>query len=59
MGEDSKIKDTVEAVKGVIEAVPIYDDLAQPSLKEVGTALATVAKTLHVVLSPLEGMIWT
>lgn len=59
MGEDSKIKDTVEVVKGVVEAVPIYDDLAQPALREIGTALATVAKTLHVVLSPLEGMIWS
>ncbi len=31
MSEENKIKDTADAVKGVLEAVPIYQDALQPA----------------------------
>ncbi|MCT8976288.1 DUF4393 domain-containing protein [Clostridium sp. CX1] len=54
----SMVKDVAEAVKGVVEAVPVYQDLAQPALKEVGTALGTVGKTINVALAPLSALVW-
>lgn len=58
MSEDNKIRDTAEAIKGVVEAVPIYQDAVQPAAREVGSALQTVAKTLHVLLAPVSGLVW-
>jgi Abortive infection alpha len=58
MSDDSTIRDTAEAIKGVVEAVPIYQDAVQPAAKEVGTALQTVAKTLHILLAPVSGLVW-
>lgn len=54
----SNIKDTVEIVKGIVEAVPVYQDIAQPAAKEIGTALATIAKCIHIVLAPISLMLW-
>jgi len=58
MSEDHNLKDAAEAVRGIVEAVPIYQDALQPAAKEVGTALQTVAKTLHVLLAPVGGLVW-
>lgn len=58
MTDDNKIKDTADAVKGVIEAVPVYEDVVQPAAKEIGTALQTVAKTVHILLAPVSGLVW-
>jgi hypothetical protein len=52
MSEENKIRDAADAVKGIVEAVPVYQDVVQPAAKEIGIALQTVAKTLHVVVSP-------
>jgi hypothetical protein len=30
----------------------------QPAAKEVGTALQTVAKAIHVVLAPVAALVW-
>jgi hypothetical protein len=57
MSDDSKIRDTAEAVKGIVEAVPIYQDAVQPAAKEIGTALQTVAKSIHVVLAPVSALV--
>ena len=58
MGDENKIRDAADAIKGIVEAVPIYQDAVQPAAKEVATALQTLAKTIHVVLSPLKGLVW-
>jgi|GEM_PF-641617 len=58
MGEENKIRDAADAVKGIVEAVPVYQDALQPAAKEVGAALQTLAKTIHVALAPLSGLIW-
>jgi len=42
----------------LVKAVPIYDDLVQPTAKELGVALGTIAKTVNVALSPISGVIW-
>lgn len=58
MAEENKIRDAADAVKGIVEAVPIYQDTLQPASKEVGTALQTVAKAIHMALAPLSAMVW-
>lgn len=52
------IKDTADAIKGVAEAVPVYQDVLQPAAKEIGTALQTVAKAVHVALAPVSALVW-
>ncbi len=54
----NKIKDTAEAIKGIVEAVPIYQDLAQPAIKEFGKGLHTLSKTIHIALAPVAAMVW-
>ena len=55
----SNIKDSLDAVKGILEAVPVYDDMLQPASKEVGKSLLTVAKTINLALAPLAGLVWS
>lgn len=58
MADESLVKSTAEAVKGVVDAVPVYQDAVQPAAKEIGKALQTVAKTVHVALAPLSVLVW-
>ena len=58
MSDESKIRDVVDAVAGVAKAVPVYQDLAQPAAQEIGKALQTVAKTVHIALAPVSAMVW-
>lgn len=58
MSDENKIRDAADAVKGIAEAVPIYQDAVQPAAKEIGTALQTVAKTIHIVLAPVSALVW-
>lgn len=58
MAEESKIRDVVDAVTGVAKAVPVYQDVVQPAAQEVGKALQTVAKTVHIALAPVSALIW-
>lgn len=58
MSDQNKIRDAADAVKGIVEAVPIYQDSVQPAAKEIGTALQTVAKTIHIVLAPVSALVW-
>lgn len=55
----SNVKDVIEATTGLVQAVPIYEDLIQPAAREVGTALGTVAKAVNVVLAPISMMVWS
>lgn len=58
MSDNDNIKSAAETVKGIVEAVPIYQDVVQPAAKEVGTALQTVARTLHILLAPVSALVW-
>jgi hypothetical protein len=51
-------KDMIDAVTGLVGAVPVYQDLLQPAAQQVGKALGTVAKTVNVALTPLSLVIW-
>lgn len=55
---ENKIRDAADAVKGVLEAVPIYEDALQPAAKQIGTSLETVAKAIHVALAPVSALVW-
>ena len=48
MSEESKIRDAADAVKGIVEAVPVYQDALQPAVREIGKGLETVAKSIRV-----------
>lgn len=58
MSEENKIRDTVDAVTGIAKAVPVYQDVVQPAAQELGKALQTVAKTVHVALAPVSALVW-
>jgi hypothetical protein len=55
MAEENKIRDAIEAVTGLAKAVPVYQDLLQPSAIEIGTNLQ---KAIHMALAPISGMVW-
>lgn len=54
----SNLKDTSDAIKGIVEAVPVYQDLLQPAVQELGKGVHTLAKTVHIALSPISAFIW-
>jgi len=56
--KEGNVEGTINAVTGLAKAVPIYDDAIQPAAKELGKALATVAKTVNVALAPVKGLVW-
>ncbi len=56
--KESKVKDTIDSVKGLVEAVPVYNDLLQPTAKELGQALHTISQTINVALAPISIMVW-
>lgn len=58
MGEENKTRDTVDAVTGLVKAVPVYEDVVQPAAKEIGAGLQTVAKTVHIALAPISALVW-
>jgi hypothetical protein len=58
MGEESKIRDAVDAATGLAKAVPVYEDVVQPAAKEIGAGLQTVAKTVHIALAPVSALVW-
>src|SRR5687768_5912365 len=51
-------KDLAAAAKGIVEAVPVYQDAVQPAAKEIGKALQTVGKAVNVALAPLSVLVW-
>ena len=58
MSDENKIRDTADAVKGIVEAVPVYQDVLQPAAQEVGKGLQTVVKLVHVALAPVSMVVW-
>lgn len=57
-GGDNKVKETIDAVTGLVKAVPVYEDLLQPVAKQLGKSLETVGKAINVALFPVSGLVW-
>lgn len=58
MPEDSKIRDAADAIKGIAQAVPVYQAVLQPAAQEIVVSLQTVAKTIHIALAPVSALVW-
>lgn len=55
---EGNIEGTINAVTGLMKAVPVYDDALKPIAIEAGKALGTVGKVVNTALIPIRGMIW-
>jgi hypothetical protein len=55
---EGKVEGTINAVTGLIKAVPVYEDAIQPIAKETGKALQTVGKAVNAALLPIRGLVW-
>ncbi|MCK9776169.1 DUF4393 domain-containing protein [Pseudomonas syringae] len=55
----SNINATIDAVTGLVKAVPVYQDVVQPAAKELGKSFQTVARAINVALIPLKSIIWS
>lgn len=58
MSDDNQVRDVIDAVTGVVKAVPVYQDVLQPAAQEIGKGLQTIAKTVHVALAPVSALVW-
>ncbi|MEA4937914.1 MAG: DUF4393 domain-containing protein [Paludibacter sp.] len=56
--KEDNIKGTVEAITGLVKAVPIYDDALQPAAKEIGKSLSIITKTINLALAPIGALVW-
>jgi hypothetical protein len=54
----SNIEGAINAVSGLVEKVPVYQDAIQPLAKETGKALETVGRTVNAALLPIRGLVW-
>jgi len=55
---DSNIKATIDAVTGLVTAIPIYQDAIQPSAQQIGKSLETITKTVNIALAPIKALVW-
>jgi hypothetical protein len=55
----NNVSATIDAVTGLVTAVPVYKDAVQPAAKELGKSLHTVARAVNVALLPLKGIVWS
>lgn len=56
--KETNVKATIDAVTGLVTAIPIYQDTLQPSAKQIGKSLETVAKTVNIALGPIKALVW-
>lgn len=56
--KETNIKATIDAVTGLVQAIPVYQDTLQPAAKEVGKSLQVVAKTVNIALAPVKALVW-
>lgn len=55
---ESNVKSTIDAVTGLVQAIPVYQDTLQPAAKQVGYSLETVAKAVNIALAPIKAIVW-
>ena len=56
--KEVSVEGAINAITGLVKAVPVYDEVVQPAAKEVGKSLETVAKVVNVALAPLRMLVW-
>ncbi|MCB0486640.1 MAG: DUF4393 domain-containing protein [Flavobacteriaceae bacterium] len=56
--KETNVKSTIDAVTGLVKAVPVYQDAVQPAAKQVGQSLEVVAKTVNIALAPIKALVW-
>ncbi|MEI7143191.1 DUF4393 domain-containing protein [Pectobacterium brasiliense] len=56
--ENNRVSESINAVTGLVKAIPIYQDAFQPAARELGKGLAVIAKSINVALAPLGLMVW-
>jgi hypothetical protein len=56
--KENNVKSTIDAISGLVNAIPVYDDAIQPAAKEIGKSLATVTKTINIALAPISALVW-
>ena len=56
--KETNVKATIDAVTGLVKAIPVYDDAVQPAAKEIGKALGTIGKTVNITLAPIKILVW-
>lgn len=56
--KETNVKATIDAVTGLVKAVPVYQDAVQPAAKQVGQSLEVVAKTVNIALAPIKALVW-
>ena len=47
-----------KTLKTVLEETPVYHDLLQPGVRQLGKSLETLAKGTQIVVSPIAAMVW-
>lgn len=55
---NNKVAETINAATGLVKAIPVYQDFAQPAAQELGKSLHTVAKLVNVALAPVSACVW-
>jgi hypothetical protein len=55
---ETNVKATIDAVTGLVKAVPVYQDTLQPAAKQIGQSLETVTKTVNIALAPIKALVW-
>ncbi|MGI8465582.1 DUF4393 domain-containing protein [Pectobacterium punjabense] len=55
---NNKVAETINAVTGLTQSVPVYQDLIQPAAQELGKGLAVIAQSVNAALLPLRLMVW-
>lgn len=56
LSDENKIRDAADAVRGIAEAVPLYQDVLQPALRD--EVAPTLRGMVRVALAPLNSLIW-
>ncbi|KOP38829.1 DUF4393 domain-containing protein [Flavobacterium sp. WLB] len=56
--KETNVKATIDAVTGLVKAIPIYQDTLQPSAQQIGKSLETVTKAVNIALAPIKGLVW-
>lgn len=56
--KETNVKATIDAMTGLVTAIPIYQDTLQPSAKQIGKSLETVTKTVNIALAPVKLLVW-
>jgi hypothetical protein len=56
--KETNVKATIDAVTGLVKAVPVYQDAIQPAARQIGQTLETVSKTVNIALAPIKALVW-